>query len=277
MNQDGQSRVPTPSLESVKELRLMAVFSDLVRNSNRTNAAEALGVNRKTIANAMATGRLSPRIAEALERMLLSRQTAAAAEKEAEYEALVLRVEASEADVSNLKSELQAMKERDAAREQDAGVGQQVEQLGRRVAGLESHLKPSGGNEHRESSRMQEPLGRGLAPQVVGEQPQPGEELVHGGAMPLILEWRQVRGVHSAGGKGVAWLTEEVRLLELEVALIEEFELTLPPEVEPLRGFRRDDHLRWRRKALQDARRRRAHAERRRWVRRILTLGLWWK
>ena len=54
--------------------------------------------------------------------------------------------------------------------------------------------------------------------------------------------------------------------------LIEEYGLTLPPEKEPLQGSRRDDHLRWRREALAQARRKRIWSERW-WA--VLTLGLW--
>lgn len=62
----------------------------------------------------------------------------------------------------------------------------------------------------------------------------------------------------------------------LEVAMIGEFGLTLPPETEPLDHERRHDHLRWRTKALVRTRRIRARRERRRAIRRFLTLGLWW-
>ena len=273
MNQDGPDRTQTPSLESVKELRLMAALSDLVRNSNYTRAARALGVNRKTVAYAMTTGRISPRIAEALERMLLSRQTAAEAEREAGFADLMRRVEAAEADVASLRSEMQSVRER----EQDTRVWQQVQGLGRRVAALESQPALSADTGNGNPKVYPGPPVRGLVSQVVTEEPLPGEEAVHGEAMPLVLEWRRVRAGHSQHGKGLGWLASEVRLLELEVELVERYGLTLPPEVEPLRGFRREDQIRWRKNALGDARRRMARAKGRRWVRRVLTLGLWWK
>ena len=58
---------------------------------------------------------------------------------------------------------------------------------------------------------------------------------------------------------------------ELEVALIGDYKLTLPPETEPLDDSGREDHLAWRRRTLSRVRRGRVMAE---W-RRILTLGLW--
>ena len=63
----------------------------------------------------------------------------------------------------------------------------------------------------------------------------------------------------------------EERRWELEVAMIRDFGLTLPPETEPLNESRRDDHLGWRRKTLRQARGRRVRAE---WLRRVMTLGL---
>ena len=53
--------------------------------------------------------------------------------------------------------------------------------------------------------------------------------------------------------------------------------MTLPPETYPLKGFDRNGQLNWRRTALYDTRRARAKRELLRWVRRILTLGLWRK
>ena len=66
----------------------------------------------------------------------------------------------------------------------------------------------------------------------------------------------------------------EERRWELEVALIEEYCLTLPPETEPLQGSRRDDHLRWRGEALEHARRQRVTAERWQAAGRVVSLGL---
>ena len=65
--------------------------------------------------------------------------------------------------------------------------------------------------------------------------------------------------------------------LGLEVALIGEHGLALPPETEPLRPSHRDDQLRWRRVTLGRSRAARVRAERLRLLRRVLTLGLWWR
>ena len=71
-------------------------------------------------------------------------------------------------------------------------------------------------------------------------------------------------------------MTEE-RLLGLELAMLEDHGLTLPPEKQPLRGFGRKGQTNWRWKALYDTRVALRKRELLRWVRRVCTLGLWWK
>ena len=47
------------------------------------------------------------------------------------------------------------------------------------------------------------------------------------------MEWRTLKGVHPSQGSGLAWLEEEEKLLELELSLLEEHGMTLPPETQP--------------------------------------------
>ena len=65
--------------------------------------------------------------------------------------------------------------------------------------------------------------------------------------------------------------------MELEVAMIGKHELTLPPDTPPVHPSQRERYLGWRRRALWDIQRERVWRELLRWVRRILTLRLWWK
>ena len=64
-----------------------------------------------------------------------------------------------------------------------------------------------------------------------------------------------------------------VRRSELEVEMLRDFHLTLPPETDPLDESRRKDHVRWRRDALAEARRELGRAKRARLLRRVTTLG----
>ena len=114
-------------------------------------------------------------------------------------------------------------------------------------------------------------------PDVVTKDPAPGDEEVFGVVWPLIVEWRRLREDHSNEGRSLSWLTTEERIRELEVAMLEDHGLTLPPETEPLRGLDRNSQLNWRIKTLNDVRMRRARRELLWSLLRVLTLGLWRK
>ena len=67
----------------------------------------------------------------------------------------------------------------------------------------------------------------------------------------------------------------EERLRELEIELIEEHKLTLPPSTYPWDGFDRRREIWTRKEALERARVQRARVELRRWLCRVITFGLW--
>ena len=64
-------------------------------------------------------------------------------------------------------------------------------------------------------------------PELATREPAPDDEDVFGAAWPLIVEWRKLKASHPNRGKGLSWLVTEERRLEVEVALLEEFRLTL--------------------------------------------------
>ena len=104
-------------------------------------------------------------------------------------------------------------------------------------------------------------------------EPAPDDKEIFGEAWPLIVEWRELKDSHPNEGRGLEWLAAQERLLEVELALLEEHGMTLPPEKQPLRGLDRSGQISWRRTALSDTRRARAMRE----LVRRLTLGLWWR
>ena len=114
-------------------------------------------------------------------------------------------------------------------------------------------------------------------PEVVTKDRAPDDEEVFGVAWPLIYEWRRLREGHPNEGKSLSWLMTEERIRQLEVAMLEDHGLTLPPETEPLRGLDRNSQLNWRIKTLNDVRMRRARRELLWSLLRVLTLGLWRK
>ena len=86
----------------------------------------------------------------------------------------------------------------------------------------------------------------------------------------MIQEWRELRNTHPNRGRGLDWLRDEERLMSVELALLDDHGLTLPPQTFPLRGLDRGEQTNWRRKALEDARRARKKQERLRWLLRML-------
>ena len=123
---------------------------------------------------------------------------------------------------------------------------------------------------------------------VVTLEEQSDEEHAFGPAAQLVTEWRPLRHgdetvgsrvdrARAATGRRVNRARASVRRWDLEIAMLRDFRLTLPPETEPLDASRREDHLRWRQEALASAQRELSKATRLRWLRRALTLGLWWR
>ena len=127
-------------------------------------------------------------------------------------------------------------------------------------------------------------IGPGLAPApaggdgrrtvVVAAGRPPGEEETYGAASALVTEWRRIRGRRGAAA-GVERARVRERVMELEVEMLGEGGLTLPPETEPLHPTRRAVQIGWRRRELHALRIERARREALEWVRRTLTLGLW--
>ena len=103
--------------------------------------------------------------------------------------------------------------------------------------------------------------------------PAEDDEEVFGEAWPLIVEWRGLKDAHPNEGKGPDWLRAEERFLALELALLEDHGMTLPPARFPLRGFDRNGQVNWRQTALFDTRR----AIRQRELLNRLSFGLLWR
>ena len=65
-------------------------------------------------------------------------------------------------------------------------------------------------------------------PGLVTREPANDDDEVFGAAWPLVEEWRRLWADHSPWGRGLAWVSGRERILELEVALLEQHGLTLP-------------------------------------------------
>ena len=270
-------------VEDVHHLRLMALLHEMVREKGNRGAAEALGLDPRTVASCMKAGRLSWRVREALERGLQSGAGSAAARQRKRNDALVGRIEELEGKLRSGFSEVRAT----VTGEVKAMLEEQAKSLRRlelRLARLETGKAAQDGIERASSGGPEpEPTRRRYVrprtyPQLVTPEAEPDEDLVYGDAAPVIVEWRRVRAEFLKTLKTGATLDRtEVQepMLEMEIALVGEHELTLPPASFPWDEFDRRDKV-WER--TQDLKRVRAERNRallRRWLRRVLTCGLW--
>ncbi len=269
-------------------LRLWALLHELVRGNGRVGAAGILGLDPRTVAACMDAGRMSWRVREALERAQREGLGSGAASTRSGVQSLNSRVETLERGVRDIADEVRSevrplvMDHARMLRQLEGGpsatgdprpevkdmtdVTPRRESCSRRVRGLPYSGKGPGTIEQRRY------------PDLVARDPAPDDAEVYGPAWPLVDEWRRLWEVHHGSRRwGLSGLTREERIRELEVAMLEEYGLTLPPETEPLRGLWRSSQLDWRKRALRDLRRSRARRVALLWMRRILTLGLWRK
>ena len=244
---------------------LLDLLNTLVNDRGKVAAAEALGVNYRTMVTCYESRHVSRRMRRALEQY---RDVDVDAGDHAE------RVAALEGQVTALEDENRVLRETIEAQ------AKQLAALERCAEGSEEgdrqETEADVPEEDDDGSAQWEPPRRdhGLPDAgVVTLEEQPDEGHAFGPAAMLVVEWRELRTGDEASGGRVDRAMAAVRRWELEIAMLREYGLTLPPETEPLDASRRENHLRWRRRALQAAQR---ELHKARWLRRVLTLGLRW-
>ncbi len=266
--------------ERDEDERLVTLLRDLVGDDRKMKTAASLGVSYRTLDRALETGVLLPRIRDALKRLMLEEGGEAGLRHRARVEALERRAEALEERVAKLEQAQQA-----AAESTTAAVGElgrrledgaaSVEALAGRLARVERWQ--GRGNGGRPAANADAGHASGAGRGVVMLEPHAGEAQSFGAAgMALVEEWRSLVGRRSEGSKAEQTQRRE-RVMELEIALIGEHGLALPPNTEPLHPSERERYLGWRRRELADLRAERRRRVALRWLRRVLTLGLWWR
>ncbi len=265
------------SIEDLHHLRLMALLDEQVRDKGARRAAEDLGVDHRTLASSLESGTLSRRMRVALDRALLSGEGSPAREQRERNDQLAGRLDGVEERVGGLEQDVS--KGLSAVQGEVRQLRTEQEQSVRRVEERLDRVESGGG-----SSGLAAPDGPGRRsprqpqrqfPDLVTLDPTADDAAVFGAAWPLVREWRELKGTHPDRGQGLEWLRAEERFLTVELALLEEHGLTLPPETYPLRGLDRSGQVNWRRKALESTQRAR---KRREWLlrlRRAVTLRIW--
>ena len=259
-------------------------LSASVGTPGRVPAAGVLGVNYRTLALCCDSRQVSRRMREAL----LEFQNRGGGEREGGD-----GVQPPDGGEAALRQRVAELEDENVELQELAGEqARQLEELNHRLAGLEAGRQPddsarfvaihdAGANGHDQGDGVaqdwQPPRRRPGMPEagVVTLEEQTDEEHAFGPAARLVAEWRLVRLVGQAAGSRVDHAVARVRRWELEVRMLRDFHLTLPPETYPLDESRRKDHVRWREEALAEARRELSRAKRARLLRRVMSLGLW--
>ena len=262
----------------------------MVQERGRVETAEALGIDTRTLATSLKRTGLSRRVRKALELELATN-----AGQEEEVSRLEERVALLEGELAGIRTAVVAgfqalqdgQQQRATQTEQQLPRSASVREDEPQVEADDSGDEPVVGGppsqrKLRQGKDSTEPKGPPPPPwrlprrypELVTREAQPDDERVYGDAWPLVHEWRRLWGEHQRPGKGLDWLKREVRILELEVAMLQEHELTLPPATYPQRGLELHTHLRWRLRALSNRRRARAWAAVRLWIRRGVVFGL---
>ena len=262
----------------LQRVRLMSLLNELVREHGQRGAAQVLEVDRKTLWRSMERGELSKRLTDALEKVMLAGGGSAAARQRERFESLEKGMRTLEGRVGALEKEVRGGIGELRAAVEHAGQGRtgggRLRELARRVAVLERSgcgLRLDAGPET--GARVRQRHGD-VRPGLVTEEPHPGEEESYGAGMALVSEWRDLRDRRDEGTR-LQQATRRERIMELEVAMLGEHDLTLPPETEPLHPSRRAVQLDWRMRELDDLRAERRRLELLSRLRRVLTFGAW--
>ena len=259
-------------------LRLMSLLQEQVRKHGRRRAAEILGVDRRTLDAAVDQGMLTRRIRGALERALQSGVGSAAARQRDRNDRLEDRLGDLEGVVEEQGREMREGRRaaedeiRKLREEQKQGIGRlerALADVGRVGGGNEDEAKASGVQPGKQANLRRE------YPELVTQDPAGDDQEVFGDALELVQEWRALKETHPNEGRGLEWLLTEERFLTVELALLEDHGLTLPPAKFPLRGFDRSGQVNWRRKALEDTRRKIRRRQLLPWAWRVLSRRRW--
>ena len=275
----GKSR----QVEDVKRLQLLTLLDEMVRNKGVMRAAGELNVDRRTLNVALQNGHLSRRMRGALEKALLEGGGSPAAQQRARNDELSGWVETVEVQVKavgeNADQGLDAVRDEVQALRNDYSRDlQRVESRLARVEGGGGSAEVDAGDGETGGGRSAvRPRQRREFPELATLEPADDDEDVFSGAWALVQEWRKLKESHPSRGKGLEWLREEERLLAVELALLEEHGLTLPPETYPLRGLDRGAQVNWRQKALVDTQQARKKREMLYRVRRLFSPWMWRK
>ena len=266
-------------IEDLHHLQLMTLLREQVRDHGVRKAARKLDVDHRTLSAGLHSGKLSRRLRLSLEKALLAGGGSPAREQRQRNDELAGRLEGMEALGREIRDGLGAVQgEVEALRSQQAEAMRRLARLeagGSVGEGVGGDAEDGEGESGNGSQSKGKPAQRREYPDLATLEPADDDAEVFGAAWPLVQEWRKLKETHPDRGGGLDWLLAEERLLAVELELLEEHGLTLPPEAYPLRGLDRGAQVNWRRKALDDTRKALRKRELLRRLRLAFTWGFW--
>ena len=274
-------------IEDLHHLQLMTLLREQVRNHGVRKAAQKLDVDHRTLSAGLHSGQLSRRLRLSLEKALLAGGGSPAQEQRQRNDELAGRLGELEGVVENLGKDMSqgfaaVQGEVEALRNEQAEAMRRLARLeaggvagGSVSGGVGGDAGDGEGESGNGGQRQGKPALRREYPDLATLEPADDDEEVFGAAWPLIQEWRKLKETHPDRGVGLEWLLVEERFMSVELELLEEHGLTLPPERYPLRGLDRGAQVNWRRKALHETRRAIRKRGLLRRVRLVFTWGFW--
>jgi hypothetical protein len=269
--------------EGAHDLRLEALLHDLVRRHTHKGAARELGVGYKTVLRFKESGKLTKALRLALERYLVEGPETPDSMWWRRVEKLEVRVQALEAGLHEARELVRQMERRLASERGRFQEG--LAEMERRLALVEKQIHDLSrfaaerstyeGWAHslaRDSAPGYEP-GEGSQP--MSPTPQTSRWADDGERSELVQAWQEAVAAEEKARTRLEQVRAAERRLKLELALIQDHRESVPPG-EAWDEARRSREVAWRWDALEDRHRERRWLELRRWVRRMLTLGLWW-
>ena len=250
--------------ESPLGTRLLARLRQLVADEGRGRAADQLGVDRKTVWRVLNSVQLNPVVREAL--VNLNARVSDSDEggrDDAGVRELGHRIAILEDLLPDVERQL-------------AQVGDALAELrdSRQAAAHVSTPAPAATSGSQAIPTTYVP--RRIYPERVELEPRPDDVQVYGPEVfALINEWREQHAEFKARWPTIPGYEAEIAMVELEVKLIGEHELSFSTDEPPRPNWRRRQELQDRTERLEVARTKLRKKRIRRFILRLLTLGPW--
>ena len=282
--------------ETRRHKQLLGLLRELVSEHGMYGAARELDMGYRTLSRSLAGGGLSKGLRMALERYLILREGAEVPESpwgkrldelekgRSEQDERLGALERGRSELTEqLKSQaggLQSAREAisELAQKVAGGLGEMRKALASSEAAQRELRQRLEAVEKRSQARAETPSVK--APVSTSTGPAVGVASSRDGAVhdddaeAVLGEWRSARDAEKQARTRLEQVTIAEKRLMLEIKLIRKHHVPIPP-AERWGEADRSREATWRWDALRNRRRDRRRLTVRRWVRRVLTLGLW--